>query len=189
MRYIGPGEFGNSLRTDTDQGRATDPALRSEVARATLIGGVLLLALFALFTWRRNSTPVVLCGYLAIFAAGWLAHRLQSRSSGRVRAATVSMSAVALATCLFAMTDVRVERWESEAGLIFIDTHSRFSRTPLYREILDRSSLSSFEGPLAETGKPHGKWVMFNSSTLQTTYHFYWYGEDVSEGEWHLRNR
>ena len=48
-------------------------------------------------------------------------------------------------------------------------------------------------GPMAGTGKPHGQWECGTpgpsrfESNVRTV--FYWYGEAISEGEWHLRNR
>jgi formylglycine-generating enzyme required for sulfatase activity len=34
--------------------------------------------------------------------------------------------------------------------------------------------------------KPHGIWTYWGNGGIEYT--FYWYGEEVSEGEWHLRN-
>ncbi|TWT57264.1 hypothetical protein KOR42_06220 [Thalassoglobus neptunius] len=44
-------------------------------------------------------------------------------------------------------------------------------------------------GPLSESGKRHGEWTLFTyrpEFDIQTVW--YWYGEEVSEGEWVLRN-
>lgn len=42
---------------------------------------------------------------------------------------------------------------------------------------------------MAGTGKPHGIWDELWFEPLRMDKKFYWYGEVVTEGEWHLRNK
>ena len=52
----------------------------------------------------------------------------------------------------------------------------------------------SAEGPMTATNTPHGCWTeiagMYDKENdCQVTHPWYWYGEKVTEGEWHLRSR
>ena len=44
------------------------------------------------------------------------------------------------------------------------------------------------EGPMPKTHEMHGKWTFRWPGTLESETVFYWYGEEVSEGDWHLYN-
>lgn len=47
----------------------------------------------------------------------------------------------------------------------------------------------SARGPITETGKVHGKWsYTYWKPDFHIETKFFWYGEEISEGEWHLRN-
>lgn len=46
-----------------------------------------------------------------------------------------------------------------------------------------------FHGPIAGTGKRHGEWAIVTWKPYSSTSKFYWYGEEVSEGEWHKLSR
>lgn len=47
----------------------------------------------------------------------------------------------------------------------------------------------SAEGPFVGTGKQHGHWTSFTWEGRKLEHLWYWYGEKITEGEWHLRNR
>ncbi|HEX4148291.1 MAG TPA: hypothetical protein VHY20_04855 [Pirellulales bacterium] len=51
-------------------------------------------------------------------------------------------------------------------------------------------TLSLVEGPLLPNGEPHGEWVDsdFNGSGASVKHKWYWYGEEVSEGDFHRNN-
>ena len=44
------------------------------------------------------------------------------------------------------------------------------------------------EGPLSPSGKWHGQTTVTIWEPFKRSSKWYWYGEEVSEGEWHLRN-
>ncbi|GAB5404575.1 MAG: hypothetical protein Aurels2KO_28060 [Aureliella sp.] len=45
-------------------------------------------------------------------------------------------------------------------------------------------------GPMTESGKPHGQWeTLYFEPELDSESRFYWYGEEVTEGEFHLREK
>jgi len=81
------------------------------------------------------------------------------------------------------------ERWINDRDS-FTDSYTR-SGQHFYRHIWWKSigsGLDSDRGPMAGSPpKPHGEWKGFHSLESTTTY--YWYGEKVSQGEWHIRNK
>lgn len=46
----------------------------------------------------------------------------------------------------------------------------------------------SAHGNISDSGKRHGEWH-FGAASKGFWSQWYWYGEDVTEGEWHLRNK
>lgn len=80
------------------------------------------------------------------------------------------------------------------------DTFTRWGDRIIYRDIdfcdspEDAAKFFSISpsacGPMAGTGKPHGQWRYdYGSPDWRSETKFYWYGEEISEGEWHLRNK
>ena len=104
------------------------------------------------------------------------------------------------ATGLDAKTGERVqtEDWQHASGkdsaTIFSDTCRVFGRQLIHRDMthFDEKGHLDWEagGPMSESGKPHGHWTTtLWEPRLNWTDQWYWYGEEVSEGQWHLRNR
>lgn len=53
----------------------------------------------------------------------------------------------------------------------------------------DDSPIIMASGGLSSSGKYHGEWsYQFNDPPRFETL-WYWYGEEITEGEWHLRNQ
>ena len=81
---------------------------------------------------------------------------------------------------------------ESETGNLITDTRHFWTGKNFYRSVKMVDSNGDWvgggEGPIAGTGKHHGKWDYFQWKPFTTETVFYWYGEAVTEGEWHLRN-
>lgn len=79
------------------------------------------------------------------------------------------------------------EVWVDNDGTSFHDTYSRGGRLK-YRYVFLKGG-DSMDGAFAGEGKPrqHGKWDYWFGDNM--THVWYWYGEEISEGEWHLRNR
>lgn len=84
---------------------------------------------------------------------------------------------------------------QAPKGSDFRDTRYRWSGTITYKRLAtnprDYEQRIDFEGPMSASGKPHREWKttiwskLFAKEGHQTQ--FYWYGEQISEGEWHLR--
>lgn len=74
------------------------------------------------------------------------------------------------------------------------NTHSRWGLWPTQRLILIHDAAGDIsmmgEGPCAQSGSEHGKWTlsMIKPQIVSKTTYFY-YGEEVSEAEFHLRTR
>ena len=85
------------------------------------------------------------------------------------------------------------ESWTNDNGTEYLDTYTVFGRKHIHRKLWmyddDNKLIFSSSGPMSETGKPHGKWEMLHFDLNKLEYEYYWYGEVVSEGEWHLRNK
>ncbi len=80
-------------------------------------------------------------------------------------------------------------RWQKE-GISYVDSEWRYSGT-VYHQYFSGKELSdlSAEGYVSESGKKHGKWTYTIVQPYFQEDQFYWYGEKVTEGEWHLRNK
>ena len=85
---------------------------------------------------------------------------------------------------------------------IYTDTYHRWSHRLVHRSLscypakfesesdsprLFRATYS--RGPMARAGVLHGHWVTTCCDPSMVRHAWYWYGEEISEGEWHLQNR
>ena len=89
------------------------------------------------------------------------------------------------------------KRYWKEGTTFFTDTCRRSDQAVIYRKtetpLNDQWPNSvTMEGPMSEGGKPHGHWKVgiFDLETreFKNLHRWYWYGEEISEGTWHLRN-
>ena len=71
----------------------------------------------------------------------------------------------------------REKRWKENGTLYVIGMNYWY--TPLETWVIFDEG-GSLHGPMSDSGKWHGKWTELNSDGL--TYHWYWYGEEVTEG-------
>jgi hypothetical protein len=79
-------------------------------------------------------------------------------------------------------------------GVVYHDTYTRFDSHITFRDLTtydaDGHLLRSSRGPMTASNKPHGEWkVVMWQPDCSIGREWYWYGEEVSEGEWHLRDR
>lgn len=150
--------------------------------------------------------------YVAIILSLWGATELVSRRFPTRRTWTCLAGTMLIAFALFTWgrIDTYKDEWASDTAR-FTETFHRWTGRHVYRQVdhyltaeecakdkwgFDPDSTS--EGPMAGTGRPHGMWkrtvglkhwAEYTKSHLpitQTT--FYWYGDEITEGEWHLRN-
>lgn len=88
----------------------------------------------------------------------------------------------------------KVRHWKNDRSTAdYSDTYDRWSGQHTHRNVWHRDpsgkTLGRSDGPMAGTGKPHGIWDELWFEPLRMDKKFYWYGEVVTEGEWHLRNK
>jgi phage FluMu protein Com len=139
---------------------------------------------------------IILTGIFVYFAFGF-------RHSRPRLTRFLAVFATVTVLYLWGAYDTTHEFWRTETTN-YTDTYQRWSRQHLSREFAIRRppedpAPSSFDwwtfrghGPMAGTGKPHGQWEYeTNLGNFRTdrTIQFYWYGEEITEGEWHLRQR
>ena len=150
---------------------------------------------FAYFAISESqSTQLAAYPFMAAFGVGvtWQIHRTHGFRGTR-QAGVVITAALMF---LFGHFDTYEYRW-SDGDFSFNDTYKTWGGQHVYRSIFDYSKddasgvrWRSTSGGMAGTGKPHGKWVtVYYNPEFKITTQFYWYGEEISEGEWHLRNR
>jgi len=151
-----------------------------------------------------TEANVVASALAALFAIGARVVRLINRPWAWYVCALVIVAAVVT----WRYFDYRIHNWshtDSESGWqwTYTDYIYRGRDKPFYREghtwggegPNDDVITISFEGSFSETGKKHGHWQSFTlmSGDDMTKDHsedeWYWYGEQISEGEWHLRNK
>lgn len=127
----------------------------------------------------------------AVVAGGY---RLASMTSIRWLA-TAGWGAAIAAALLWRQYDVFVHRWEKQADdgsrLIYYDWKRRGEWEPYYRDFLKSypdGTHYSTEGGFSDSGKQHGEWRSYTSG-VGIEHQWYWYGEPISEGEWHLRSK
>lgn len=73
------------------------------------------------------------------------------------------------------------ERWE-DGGFHYTQIVRRIDGRPL--SVFIHGDDYTASGPVSESGKPHGEWSVRDGG-LYSQPKWYWYGEEVTEGEWH----
>lgn len=148
-----------------------------------------LLSYLALFV-------VTICGVYFAFARldAALGDRLPLRGLRGGRWVLAIFMAFAI-TKGFAQIDFYFERWsqtsDSGAKYSYVDKTSRRGRL-LNRSVTvrqDGQPTICYEGGFSESRKRHGPWTEMSYDDFHVTRTWYWYGEEVSEGEWHKLNR
>jgi hypothetical protein len=75
----------------------------------------------------------------------------------------------------------------------FTATRRRWDDSLVYLKVLlfdENEHLTGWAaGPLTKNGKLHGEQTTVIVSPYLVTHTWHWYGEEISEGEWHLRNK
>jgi hypothetical protein len=166
--------------------------------------GVTALVLSFLLTLRTPPGLLILLHYgaLLLFAywMTWLAiwEWLPSwHNTWKVKTAAV-VAAVACA-CAWWYYDYSIMEWRTRSKadaneiVYFTDYGWRGTATPFYRKIRVGEYPHAYlaEGALTESSKRHGPWKTTDwpeGGHLHVSDEWYWYGEEITEGEWHLRN-
>lgn len=163
-------------------------ALSQDACLEVMIVGLLVWFLFAFAPpgWDLFSY----LGLIAAVAAGtlWRLRRTPKRPR-LIVGAGVCVGLVALAT--FGWNDT-YEREIFEDDFVSTVTFTRWGDTPVYEHMLARTVDAPFawaEGPLSSSGRKHGCWRMRIAGAPRSGDLWFWYGDLVTEGEWHRRDR
>jgi hypothetical protein len=83
------------------------------------------------------------------------------------------------------------ERIAGHSYTRFTDSHRRWGGAIYWRDInsydQNHEMLYHTAGAMSASNKPHGEWNGYDFSYKEEINSWYWYGEKISEGEWHLR--
>jgi hypothetical protein len=163
--------------------------------------GACLVAFLA--TLHREEGWSVLIHYGAIVMAVVLIGVSVGERTLRTWPTAVAAGLGLAAALTWAQFDYWVREWSEvdESGVEWFYTDYYGRGAPIYYRELHRYSsdvpgddvfIASAEGGFSESGKQHGPWKSFEWRKDQdscSSTKWLWYGEEITEGEWHVRNR
>jgi hypothetical protein len=86
----------------------------------------------------------------------------------------------------------RQEHWTSAEDTDYIDSYGYWSGELQRRWVTSHSPDGTVGiiawGPMSASGRPHGEWTQL-SPDQPPSVQFFWYGEEVTEGEWKKRSK
>jgi len=149
---------------------------------------VLMVIVFLYTTMSPNGLRVLMNYSALLLAAIMLGQRVSQRFRPRLPAAVILPWVLPVAA-IYAWTqfDYYEETWQG-GSTTYHDWQRRNGRVE-YRRV-SRDGWSA-EGPMAgDPRKLHGHWrYVIWKPKLQHDDNWFWYGEEISQGEWELRNR
>lgn len=139
-------------------------------------------------------SPIMLAHYPALVLLGISLIGLVSQSRSGSKALIWACGILALVGLIAVYYSV--ERydavWVAEDGVEYHDIHRRLGDQIIYRTMRFKdpgdTGYTVLEGPMVGRTKPHGEWVR-RTPDGQVVYTWVWYGDVISEGEWHEKNR
>lgn len=106
-----------------------------------------------------------------------------------------TIAAVVLSLVVWFKVDYSIHYWEdaneTSDELNYTDYYARGADSPYFREYrvwYKEGGYYYSAGSFSESMKQHGEWKS-HSNGLRPTSSWYWYGEEITEGEWHLRRQ
>jgi hypothetical protein len=182
----------------TSKGRPFWPGLSDMAPVATWLA-LIVCSLAFLLTIRTPPGPFVLVHYLSLMIAvgalaSWIATKWKAKWAGAIAIVSAIVTAV-----LWGRSDYYIDHWDeptkaTPGTIYFTDYIYRGDDKPFYRRLHIQQKVGGthhVEGAFSDSGKQHGRWhgYTLSSGGIESHDDWYWYGERVSEGEWHLRNR
>jgi hypothetical protein len=169
-----------------------NPLIKAQIS--SFINRLLIIAGIPawLFTIGCYPGPLILIHYGSLIAVFVGAIRVCAEKWGQKRALIYKIGMVLsiYLIILYGKHDQYTERWTDQQGNIFHDTVSRFGFRLIDRDVYFKdggNASGSFVGE--EESKKHGKWIYWSAGLRDREEKFYWYGEEISEGDWYLRNK
>jgi hypothetical protein len=65
----------------------------------------------------------------------------------------------------------------------------RFMQGHAFQRVIESPTGVRLSGPLSESGKPHGHWIALGGDAAGIESIWFWFGDRVTEGEWHQRSK
>lgn len=148
--------------------------------------------IYAWGTWEDESRIQWFLGSLSVVAFVTILFRGTIKNYSKLRKIDWRWGIIPGVLCAiwYHSQGIYYERWEKD-GVEYLDTYSRSGRKHIYRTIWFTDESSPYrwaEGGISESGKLHGKWE-FTLRNFKTVSHWYFYGEEVTEAEWHRSNK
>ncbi len=163
--------------------------------------GIAAIVLAFLLTLRTPPGPLVAVHYVALLLLGYLGTWLAIQKwlpSWRYTGKATAVSVLAAIACawFWGQYDYSMNFWtKARDGYKsnYLDYTYRGASQPFYRHYWSDKDGHTYgaEGAFSESGKQHGKWRIEDTSLPIKDWFYdqwFWYGEEVSEGEWHLRS-
>lgn len=168
-------------RTPPLKSRASAPAAFYLLASVCVLPGLLL--------WASGMFPI---SYFGILLAGY-GVTLVAATRWRQRKRTVWIAGGALTLVAALWYGARDTYTDSRlvGDIVRTETHRRWTGRPLHAHLFRHRPFASMGGPVSASGKQHGHWtgrIEVDGKELPVDL-WYWFGDVVTEGEWHLRNR
>lgn len=106
----------------------------------------------------------------------------------------VVLAALAVVGGLWFALGSNTERWwNDDRTVLYVDTYRIATGDQTHRTMYfyDDAGQPQFEteGPMTASGKPHGHWTTLHYRLGTTSHDWFYYGEEVSEAEFHTRTK
>lgn len=175
-------KFGNALR----------PILRLILAESLTalytIAIVMDVLMFCAWLGTMESPPgiFVLANYLSLFVSVFLLLALVRPQLPRHWLFQRTACVTAFTACVvWYQFDTYARRW-SDGNTQYSDRTHRSGK--MLSRVITRPGEWTITGPMkGDPPRPHGAWVEFGIDSRH--FSWYWYGEEITQGEWVLRNR
>jgi hypothetical protein len=166
-------------------------AILRSVTKRQIGVGLTIASMVCVNGFKESSAPIDVCwfvmGSITFFGAVWCLATIRPWSK---RAAAIAL--IVLASILWGKNGVSLSHHHTDDGWTVGTTYSRFNAIPLRQSFIRLEPFGFSGGPLSESGKKHGHWTaigMRNEIEQLPSNRWFWYGEEITEGEWHLRNK
>lgn len=155
--------------------------------------------LFSMFIWEVGAKGVWFQSLILLSLVSGLGFVIRSNSDylqwARLFAVSWALYFLVL-TPFFLYFSTYTVFWTKEVNgstVFYFDSYTNFSGKMVHRRLTftENGDDVRTEGPVSSSGSPHGEWSesRFSKAGYKSQKKYFWYGETVTEGEWHLRNR
>jgi hypothetical protein len=151
-----------------------------------------------LLTLRAPNGPLCVVHYLGLMASvGMVTYRLADRFAPELLIPPIVIVAVVASVYLWGRSDYSIDQYsertkDGKGEASFTDYADRGDSKTFYRRLrirYDDGTRWTAEGAFSESGKKHGEWKITPLDDWREHSEWYWYGEPVTEGQWHVLNR